>query len=245
MKAQHLKITGVADYFAAPVLSNSRLKGAILIASPETLRTGQLLHLAVYEPQLFSSSPEAVRFQTNGLPPVDKATARQISLVLGMATAARANPLVSHFLASPAAVFEREIYALLTAVPGLPNKTTIPFRMKADGLLYTCPALLQCKAAQDLKSTACKTKAAFLATFDEYGYWMQAHIYKLITGAKKFYFIGVSKSEPHQTFTVDTSKHPEQMAEAKRLFPLMLRRYLELNPGYLATATDFVSRHTL
>lgn len=242
MKAQHLKITGVADYFAAPVLSNSRLKGAILKASPETLRTGQLLHMAVYEPDAFTSSPEHVAYATTA---VATPAARQMQQILRLAAVSRANPLVSHFLASPAAVFEREIYALLTAVPGLPNKTAIPFRMKADGLLYTCPALLQCKAAQDLKSTACKTKAAFLATFDEYGYWMQAHIYKFLTGAKKFYFIGVSKSEPHQTFTVDTSKHPEQMAEARRLFPMMLRRHLEQNPGYLEQSQAFINRHTI
>ena len=241
MKAQHLKIAGVADYFAAPVLSNSRLKGAVMKASPETLRTGQLLHMAVYEPEAFSSSPEHVAYTTTA---VATPAARQMQQILRLAAVSRANPLVSHFLSSPAAVFEREIYALLTAVPGLPNKTAVPFRMKADGLLYTCPALLQCKAAQDLKSTACKTKAAFLATFDDYGYWMQAHIYKLITGAKKFYFIGVSKSEPHLTFTVDVAQHPEKMAEAKRLFPMMLRRHIELNPEYLTTATDFIARHT-
>ena len=84
-----------------------------------------------------------------------------------------------------------------------------------------------------------------MATFDDYGYWMQAHIYKLITGAKKFYFIGVSKSEPHQTFTVDVAQHPAQMAEAKRLFPMMLRRHIDLNPDYLTTATDFIAQHTL
>lgn len=242
MKIQLVNIAGVADYFAAPVLSNSRLKGAILKASPETLRTGQLLHLAVYEPDAFKSSAEYVAYATTAVP---TPAARQMQLVLRMAATARGNAIVGYFLDNPAARFEQEVYALLSAVPGLANKVAIPFRMKADSLLYTCPQRLKCKTAQDLKSTATRTREAFIATFDEYGYWMQAHIYQLITGAKKFYFIGVSKSEPHQTFTVDTSKHPEQMAEAKRLFPLMLRRYLEQNPDYLVTATTFIAQHTV
>lgn len=241
MKAQQIQVTGVADYFAAPVLSNSRLKGEILKASPATLRTGQLLHAAVYEPHIFKASPEHLAYSATA---VATPAARQMQQILRLAAVARANPLISHFLASPNAIFEREIYTLLTAVPGFPPAVAVPFRMKADGLLYTCPALLKCKAVQDLKSTACKTKAAFLATFDEYGYWMQAHIYQLITGAKNFYFIGVSKSEPHQTFTVDTGDHREEMAAAKRLFPMLLRRYIETNPRYIGQAQKFVKQHS-
>lgn len=246
MKIKHLKITGVADYFAAPVLSNSSLKGAILKASADTLRTGQLLHLAVYEPDLFKASSEYKAF-----PNTNPVAYKRMQLVLRMADAARKNPLVSHFLEHPAAVFEKEFWVLITHIPGLPKNTAVPFRMKADALLYhtpktkgkPLPAPTYCKAGQDLKSTSARTKAEFLAVFEEYGYWDQAATYQLITGARKFYFIGVTKSEPHQTFTVSVSDYPAEMKAAKARLAPRICAHLEANPDWLAKSLAFCEAH--
>ena len=164
MKIKHLNVTA-PDYFGVPFLSNSTIKGGVMKASAATLRTGQLFHLNVYEPPLFDASEEAkahdLQKTSTGIR-TGVENSKMIRLVKRMGRAARANPIVLHFLNSKKAQFEREFFCYIQ-VPGI--KEPVPFKMKADGLLYNDEQHTTCLALQDLKSTSCRTLAEFLAVF--------------------------------------------------------------------------------
>ncbi len=55
----------------------------------------------------------------------------------------------------------------------------------------------------DLKSTSCTTQIEFETKCRELGYIIQGLIYKMASNLKNFYFVGVSKTAPHNIFIVD------------------------------------------
>lgn len=244
MKALILTTRPAPDYYAVPVLSTSAIKQVRpdyigMSAKPETLRFGQLLHLAVYEPHKLLGTPEFAAHH-QGQP---SSATRQINR---MVQACRSNPLLNTLLGAKNVQYEQEIFSLLT-VPGLDEP--VPYKMKADLLQYhtTKPRnpiiapVTRCKLGQDLKSTSARTFEEFVAACTKFDYWLQAYAYMLVTGAKEFYFTGVTKSEPHKTFTVDVSKYPAEMAAAAKVFPMLVRRYVEQNPRYVQEATQYLA----
>ena len=185
------------NYFELDRLSNSGLTKfwrevqglPAFFAKEATLEFGRLFHSLLYEPQV------DVMEQLVALPTADAAKLSR------MLASARKSPIVRHFIEHKDSVFEKAVLFDLYGVP---------FKMRADVMIPTR------KSGHDAKTTACSSLDAFLATFDDYGYWRQASIYREGGGLKTFFFTGVSKVGQHQTFTVDVSKHADKMRNAKK-----------------------------
>jgi hypothetical protein len=185
------------NYFEIDRLSNSGLTKfwrevqglPAFFAKESTLEFGQLFHSLLYEPQV------------NVMERVLKLSPSDAGRMARMLASATQSPIVRHFIMHPEAVFEKVVLFDLYGVP---------FKMRADVMIPPR------KSGHDAKTTACSSLDAFLATFDDYGYWRQAEIYKQGAGLKNFFFTGISKGGQHQTFTVDVSKHADKMRNAKK-----------------------------
>lgn len=215
---------GTADnYYAVPLLSNSGLSAfrAKLLGEPTfsvaeaTLRKGQLVHLATYQPREFERSPEFV-----SLLPGQVGTAQNRAVInecLKLSGIARSTPLLKMLLRNPAAIVEEDIYCLL-------NK--VPFKIKPD--------LRIPNHINDLKTTACRTRDEFIACFEQYGYWRQAWLYMEGTGCKNFTFLGVSKTVVGNTFLVSSKDFKKEIREAGKEALELIRLYLERHPDYVS-----------
>ena len=200
------------DYFAIPRLSNSGLTAfwrelndrPSFFAKEATLEFGRLFHLAIYEPASFSLE------MIKGFPVGDRAKFAR------MLIAARQSPTLQAFVKHPAAVFEQSVFFDLYGVP---------FKMRADVMIPTR------KSGHDAKTTACASLDSFLSTFDDYGYWRQAEIYKQGAGLTSFFFTGISKAAGHHTFTVDVSKHADKMRQAKKEVRELISLYKAQKPA--------------
>lgn len=196
------------DYFAIDRLSNSALTAfwrelnnlPSFFAKESTLEFGRQLHAAIYEPKVFTL--DAIK----EWPGADRAKFAR------MLISARNSHVLNFFVNHPSAVFEQ---ATLFDLYG------VPFKMKAD---VTIPPR---KSGHDAKSTSCPDLDSFVATFDDYGYWRQAEIYRLGAGLTKFFFTGISKVGQHNTFTVDVSKHADKMRAAKKEVRDLVHLYKE------------------
>jgi hypothetical protein len=110
---QHLTLLTPTDYYQVPVLNNSGLSNfrnkllglPSFNVSEATLRKGQLVHLAVYQPHLLSEA------ETTGE-------------VLKLAANARRCRTLASFLADHRSVYEEDIYALWNR--------NIPVKVKPD-----------------------------------------------------------------------------------------------------------------
>lgn len=213
---------GRLDYYKTGILSKSglwefkaKLEGQKLMkAKPETLRFGQLFHEAIYEPALFVSTDEYIRARVTANP--KNSDVKLIYHVCRMAEAAKKDLILAQFLKDKNSKFEQPVWALINDVP-------IQIKMDCFNGRYI----------HDAKSTACNTFDSFLQTCVEYGYFEQAALYKMVSGAKNMYFLGVSKSEPHKTFPVDCSKFKKEMKEATENILFLIETYCKLNKKYV------------
>jgi hypothetical protein len=63
----------------------------------------------------------------------------------------------------------------------------------------------------DLKTTSCKTEAAFIkSAIEKYDYLRQGWLYKEAEGLDNFYFIGVQKHYPHKVFILDVADYAKE-----------------------------------
>jgi hypothetical protein len=60
------------------------------------------------------------------------------------------------------------------------------------------------KTGSDIKTTTAKTYDECLTRCIAFGYPGQSHVYKMVRGLKKFYFIFVCKIKPHPIFIIDS-----------------------------------------
>jgi hypothetical protein len=209
---QQLSLITPADYYSVPVLNNSGLsdfRNKLLglpsfNVSPKTLRTGSLVHAAVYQPHVFNEAPAAER--TNE--------------IYKLASCARTCRVLQSFLKHPKVLFEQDVYALWGG--------KVPVKVKPDAYI---PGVM----GHDLKTTATRTKAEFVAKFDEYGYWRQAGFYMAGTGCKHYFFTGVSKANGN-TFLVDVSQYKAEMKQARVELAELIRLYVEHYPKYIPNA---------
>jgi hypothetical protein len=113
---QRLNLITPTDYYQLPVLNNSGLSEfrnklfglPSFNVSEKTLRTGQLVHLAVYQPHLFASVGAAER--TND--------------IYKLASCARKCNVLQSFLKNPKTLFEADIYSLWNDL--------VPIKVKPD-----------------------------------------------------------------------------------------------------------------
>jgi hypothetical protein len=113
---QRLNLLVSKDYYQVPVLNNSGLSDFRnkLFGLPsfnvgaQTLRTGQLVHLAVYQPHLFNQMAAAER--TND--------------IYKLASCARKCSVLQTFLKNPKTLYEQDIYALWDGL--------VPVKVKPD-----------------------------------------------------------------------------------------------------------------
>lgn len=224
-------------YYKSPLLSNSEcsklyaeLQGVPgMKAKAATLRTGQLLHLAIYQEPDFIATPE---FRDTALG-LDGASPVTINLVQRMARAAKDKcPVLRSFLNNKTVRFEEPIavyFANLGCyVKVKPDAST---RNRAGKIVYL----------HDAKSTATTSLAAFLETFKTYGYWRQAVLYMAATGAKNMFFTGISKSEPHQVWTVSAKEHKAELAAAKAELLDIIDAFLQFNKTHQAKCQGYLS----
>jgi len=138
---------------------------------------------------------------------------KEIAMFSRMATVARKTPVISAFIKNKNTEYEKEYFFDIAGMP---------FKAKLDAVL---PLYWH-----DLKSTACKTESSFKEAFFNFGYDRQAAIYMTATG-KYGYFTGVSKTEPHSTFLIDTSKYKKDIKKALEAVIELGQMYLKLNKG--------------
>lgn len=224
---QPLPSLGRLDYYKTGILSKSglwefkaKLEGQKLMkAKPETLRFGQLFHEAIYEPTLFVSSDEYIRARATANP--KNSEVKLIYHVCRMAEAAKKDLILAQFLKHKEARFEQPRWALVNGVP---------IQIKMDCFIPN--------NIHDAKSTACTTYDAFVQSCSEYGYWEQAALYKMVSGVKNMYFLGVAKAEPHKTFPVDCSKFKAEMKAAQANILGLIDMYCQVKPNYCKTALN-------
>jgi hypothetical protein len=196
-------------------------------AKAATLRTGQLLHLATYQPLEFNATDEVTNCLRRGTEHL-----YTINLVQRMAREAKAKcPVLKSFLEGKNTAYERPVAAYI-------EKLDLYVKVKPDAMLFNRsnkPTYLH-----DLKSTACNNRAAFLDTFKTYGYWRQTVLYKAATGAKNMFFTGVSKSEPHQIWTINTADYKPELKRAKAELLDIFDTYLQLNSKHAARCQQFL-----
>jgi hypothetical protein len=209
-------------YYTNPIISNSGLgsfKSKLIgtqgmKAGFATLLFGQLMHMAIYEPEEYNKAEKM---------PSDKLT-RQCER---MAEAARKTPVLAGFLKDKRTVYEKPYYAIINGVP---------VKVKPDALLG--------KIGHDAKSTACRTFDEFISKFVEYGYWRQAALYMDATGGRNWLFTGITKSEPHKTFLVDCSKFKAEVKAGRIEYLELLRLYVQYHPDYLKKAFEYLKLNT-
>lgn len=88
----------------------------------------------------------------------------------------------------------------------------------------------------DLKTTTCRSLEHFVEKAIEYGYFRQGKTYKVGGNLKEFYFIGISKEEPHNIYILDVNKyaHEEKYAGKELEFLLYFyKNYGKITPEYL------------
>lgn len=209
-----------ADYYSVPVLNNGGLnafKAKLLglpgfSVAPSTLRTGQLVHLAVYQPALFALVPSEER--TNA--------------IYRIAANAKKCKVLQSFLRHPKVRFEEDVYALWN--------DEIPVKVKPDAYVPT-------KYGHDLKTTACKSKAAFLEAAVAYGYFRQVAFYAPVIGVKEYYLTGVSKNTG-ETFVLDMFRYKALMKEARAEVVELIRLFVAYHPKYISTALPLFTHET-
>lgn len=203
-------------YYTNPIISNSGLGSfwAKLIgiqgmkAGEQTLRFGQLMHLGLYEAEAFRKAE---------MP----ACSKTLNKLNRMIAAGRKTPVLSGFLKNKATVYEKPYYAIINGVP---------VKVKPDAFIPNS------RLGHDAKSTATNSLKAFYESMLEYKYFRQAALYMDATGAKNWYFTGISKTEPHQTFIIDCSKYKGEVKQGRIEYLELLRLYVQYHPNYLQNA---------
>lgn len=216
---------GRLDYYKTGLLSKSslwdfkaKLEGQKLMkAKPETLRFGQLFHEAIYEPSSFVASDEYIKAKVTAKPKNEDV--KLINHVERMAEAAKKDLILNQFLKSKEIYFERPMWALINGAP---------IQIKMD--------CFNGKYIHDAKSTACTSYDQFISSCIEYGYFEQAALYKMVSGAKNMYLLGVGKSEPHKTYPVDCSKFKAEMKAAEANILGLIDMYCQVKPSYCKNA---------
>jgi hypothetical protein len=89
--------------------------------------------------------------------------------------------------------------------------TEVEFKKKILGLvLYGFIDILSKKGVADLKSTRHTSAKKFIAEMD----FLQAAVYRKVTGLNDFYYIGVSKVFPYEVFVFNVNEFPKRIAQA-------------------------------
>lgn len=209
---EYLTLTTPTDYYQVPVLNNSGLSAfrAKLLGLPSfnvseaTLRKGQLVHLAVYQPHLLPAN------ETNGE-------------ILKLALNAKKCRTLASFLADPRCRFEEDTYALWEG--------KIPVKVKPDARLPIMGHDLKttaCKTRLDFLDKFDEygywRQAYFYATVTGCKYYF-------FTGISKANFstflVAVSdfkaqmrqaKEEVHELIKLYVQQYPKYPSQAKSLF---------------------------
>lgn len=216
-----------ADYYSLPLLSNSGIAAfeaklhelPAFSVSQQTLRKGQLVHLATYQPEDFQKCPEVLGYANSEAQ--IQANWKLLGEVRNLSDIAKATPIIKTYLGHKKAQFEQDIFCLIQ----LPDGRKVPVKIKPDAMI---PGHIN-----DLKTTACSTREQFLEKFIEYKYFRQAWLYMTGTGCKNFTFLGVSKTKLGTTFLVDMKDHKKEVKEAGEVVLDLIRCYLERHPDYI------------
>ena len=83
------------------------------------------------------------------------------------------------------------------------------------------------KLLADLKSTKLTSKTKFIESLD----FLQPVIYRKATGIKDFYFIGISKTAPHDIFTFNANDYPEKLKESENKLKQLIT-YVKENSNF-------------
>jgi len=199
-------------YYGLDLLSNSRLGVVynlihglpLMKAKKETLDFGTQLHEAVLE-------PEKYKIHLQLYPDLYKPNYHKIK---NMVAGARKNSLLMYLLMQPGCRKERDVY------PIQHDRTGVNIKLKLDISLGSTIA--------DLKTTTAQTDEDFLAACVAYHYFRQAAFYLDFTGAEKFIFFGISKKEPHQTFTKKYLIDDPEIIQGRAEYEDLIDHYLRL-----------------
>lgn len=75
------------------------------------------------------------------------------------------------------------------------------------------------KIVTDLKSTRLTSHNQFVESMD----FLQAALYLYVTGAKEFYYVGISKTAPHNVFIFAVSEYPGKLMDARLQLEYLLK----------------------
>jgi hypothetical protein len=190
------------NYFERPGMSNSKLtafkwelerghrgsEGTNF--SDKAKDIGHLFHAYLFEPHLYDQILAEC---------VSEIDMKDMKMLAGMKTVSGQFKTLQFFLTHPATKFEEEHYGQLCG---------LDFKGKMDAINH------EMRAIGDGKSTSARTLEQFLESCTKYGYWRQAYIYMMLSGYNTFFFWGISKFKPHNTFFVNVADYPMEMANA-------------------------------
>lgn len=189
------------NYYDRPEISNSLLNAVKRFAQGQASMTKISPYIASFGTQ----------FHTNVLEPHLYNADLDHAIISAMGDSARNNHVMSLFLGNEHTVYEEEKYFIH-------ERTGLACKCKIDARMGIWIA--------DLKSTSCKTKEDFLIACEKYGYFRQAAFYLDAAKASTMFFIGVCKTDPHLTFTVQLEKHHPLIERGRTEYENLLDLYV-------------------
>ncbi len=178
----------------------------------ETLDFGKQFHEAILEPEKYKLKLEAAMAMPYKSPEHDSYKANRFKIA-SMAQAARKNAILMNLLNQPDVKVEHNHF-FDEASYGEKVKIKMDAWSEQLGIIA------------DPKTTAAKTYADFYDTITKYGYHQQGALYIDGTNAKTFILVGVSKSHPHNTFTVPLNWDCELIQDGRAEYEDLITYYL-------------------
>lgn len=201
-------------YYNLDMLSNSRLgiikclrDGLPLFKTyQDALDFGKQFHEVVLEPEKYEENLKN-----------DPSYQKHKHKIAEMKKAAMQNPVLSIALSAKGVSVEHDHFFTERKYDEI--KCKAKFDILSEGQ----------ETIMDLKTTSEKTLEGFLESMIKYSYYRQAAFYMdhHVT-AKRFIFIGVTKSYPHKTFTVVCDINHELVCEGRKEYEDLIDYYLEM-----------------